>query len=47
MYIYIYHIVKCIKSVLKCIKVYYIVLSNTVDKCIRVIQFNTGYLIDN
>lgn len=44
--IYNNHRVKCTKGVLKCIKVYYFVLSNTVCKCITVIQFNTGYLID-
>jgi hypothetical protein len=40
MYIYNNHIVKCIKGVLKCIKVYYIVLSNTYYS-------NTPYIYGN
>lgn len=46
-YIYIYHIVRCIKGVLKCIKSVLSVLINTVVKCIKLIQFNTGLIQGN
>ena len=41
------YIVKCIIGVLYCIKVYFFVSVNTVNRCIEIIRFNTPLIQDN